>query len=211
MKNHPLFNPLLYSAGLHCLLVIAAILYIFIAGRHYKAPVFVVSLVDLQAKGSTVAAEKTDAPDEIKDVAVTPPPTDTPAKKMSKSEERIAALQAKKTIESRRKPLKQVAVSKSKTTSSAGGSQSAGTYENLIQGIIRKNWATSDFQAKNRGLLAIINIRVERNGQITILGWEKKSGSQAYDREAVRALTASSPLPPPAREIEYSFRFSPDN
>jgi outer membrane biosynthesis protein TonB len=208
MKNHPLFNPLLYSVGLHSFFLIAAILYIFIAGAHYKAPVFMVSLVDLKDKGSSAATEKPDETEEIKEITVTPPP-ETPTKKMSKAEERIAALEAKKQIESLRKK-KAVSISKSDIKLAAEGSQTGGTYESLIMTKIKKNWATSDFLNKYRNLLTIINIRIARNGNVTILGFEKKSGNPLYDREAVRAISASTPLPPPASEIEYSLRFHPN-
>jgi colicin import membrane protein len=76
-------------------------------------------------------------------------------------------------------------------------------------GRITRNWATADFQNKNKGLVAVINIRIMRNGSVTILGWEKKSGNPLFDREALRAINDSSPLPPPPGEIERSIRFNP--
>ena len=47
----------------------------------------------------------------------------------------------------------------------------------------------------DKDLLAIINIRIARNGNVTILGFEKKSGNPLYDRAAIKAITDASPLP----------------
>jgi len=207
MKNHPLFNPLLYSIGLHSFFLVVAIVYIFIAGSRYKASVFVVSLVESQIKGAVAVEEKSEKTEELENVTVTKEPAEKPSKKPSKAEERIAALEAKKALRLK----KQISVSAAKTTSSAQSVAGGGTYEDVVAGIIRKNWANADFLNKNKGLIAIITIRIARNGNITIVGFEKKSGSPLYDREAVRAINTSSPLPPPVREMELPLRFHPND
>jgi TonB family protein len=205
MKNHPLFNPFLYAIGLHSFFLVVAIVYIFIAGSRFKAPVFVVSLVESQVKGTAAVEEKSAKTEELESVTVTKAPPEKPSKKMTKAEERITALEAKKTL--RQKKL--LSVSTTKAASSAESSSGGGTYEELIMGRIQRNWATADFLNKNKGLLTIINIRIARNGNVTILGFEKKSGNPLYDREAMRAINAASPFPPPPMEIERSIRFNP--
>jgi TonB family protein len=207
MKNHPLFNPLLYSIGLHSFFLVVAIVYIFIAGSRYKASVFTVSLVDSQVKGAVAVEEKSEKTEELENVAVVKAPPEKPSKKLSKAEERIAALEAKKAL----RVKKQISVSASRTTSSTQSSAGGGTYEDLVGTIIRKNWANADFLNKNKGLIAIIIIRIARNGNVTIVGFEQKSGSPLYDREAVRAINASSPLPSPVREMELPLRFHPSD
>jgi TonB family protein len=207
MKNRPLFHPLLYSIGLHSFFLVVAIVYIFLAGSRYKASVFTVSLVDSQVKGAVAVEEKSEKTEELENVAVVKEPAEKPSKKPSRAEERIAALEAKKALRLK----KQISVSASKTTSSAQSTIGGGTYEDLVGGIIKKNWANADFLNKNKGLLAIITIRIARNGNITIVEFEKKSGSPLFDREAVRAINASSPLPPPVREMEVPLRFHPND
>jgi TolA protein len=183
-----------------------------ISGPSHKVASIVVSLVESPSKGTTIAPKE----ENIEPAEVEPATTLTqkPEPKKSIANERIAALEAKKRVERMATARRPVSISKSSSpaaTSSAasGGTSGGGTYESLIMGRITRNWATADFQNKNKGLIAVINIRIARNGSVTILGWEKKSGNPLFDREALRAIIDSSPLPPPPGEIERSIRFNP--
>jgi TonB family protein len=211
MKTDSIHNSVYYSLGLHSFFFIVVAAYILISGPSHKAASIVVSLVESPSKGATIAPRE----ENIEPVAEEPAPTITkkPEPKKSIANDRIAALEAKKRVERSASARRPVSISKSSsravTSSASGGDKGGGTYESLIMGRITRNWATADFQNKNKGLVAVINIRIMRNGSVTILGWEKKSGNPLFDREALRAINDSSPLPPPPGEIERSIRFNP--
>jgi TonB family protein len=61
-------------------------------------------------------------------------------------------------------------------------------------GKIQRNW--SNPVAANQPLSCVIYFKVLRSGSIMDPGLEKSSGVDAYDRACMRALQASSPLPP---------------
>lgn len=209
MRDNQIYSSFYYSLGLHSLFFIAIVAYILISGSAHKITSMTVSLVESPIKGSSVvrAAPKEK---EIEPAEVEPGTTLTkPEPKSTTAKDRIAALQAKKQVVKSASQRRQLDISKDNAKVVGGGNLGGGGYEEGIAGIIRRNWANADFRNKHRNLLAIINVRIARSGQITIIGWEKKSGNSLYDREAVRALTDSSPLPPPPYEMEQSIRFNP--
>jgi TonB family protein len=77
----------------------------------------------------------------------------------------------------------------------------------MIGSIIHEKFRIPESMDKD--LLAIVNIRIARNGNVTILGFEKKSGNPLYDRAAIKAITDASPLPPPPSEMERAIRLRP--
>jgi colicin import membrane protein len=219
MKTDRLSSYLPFSVGLHSLLVIAAIIYILYAGTHYKVTTFEVSLVD-SSSGRTSSAparvkeESQPAPEVKKNVRIPEKNEKITKKEINDVDERIAAIEAKKKIETMARLRKSISVSKTSSgtkeasaTSSKPGPSGGGTYDDLIQSRIHRFWNNADFL--NQDLLAIVAIRIQRNGDITILGFERKSGNPLFDREALKALNDASPLPPPPREMERNFRFTP--
>ena len=72
---------------------------------------------------------------------------------------------------------------------------------------IWQQWSWPETGQKN--LLAIISIKILRNGTIKIQKIEKSSGNSFFDKEALKALTKANPLPPPPDELEISLRFYP--
>jgi|WetSurMetagenome_2_1015567.scaffolds.fasta_scaffold00085_25 TonB family protein len=216
MKDNRIYSSFYCSLGFHSFVLIAIVAYILITGPARKMTSLTVSLVESPVRGS-VAATNTATP-QVKEKEVEPAeeeaaPTVTkaiPEPRTHTAKDRIAALQAKKQVERNATLRKQVNVSKGGARAAGGGDPGGGTYDSVIATIITKNWANADFLNKFRSLRAIITIRIARNGEITILGWEKKSGSSLFDREALRALTISSPLPPPpSGEMERSINFDP--
>jgi TonB family protein len=64
-------------------------------------------------------------------------------------------------------------------------------------------------------LAAVIVIIIERDGRVQKSWFEKKSGNDAYDQMAMRAIKKAEPLPPVPRAITANtfvigIRFRPD-
>jgi TonB family protein len=207
MRDDKIYSSFYYSLGLHSFFFIAIVLYLLFGTPSRKMVSIVVSLVESPTKGASEEPEEasTQPAEEEQRTTIT---HDVKPKK-SLADERIAALEAKKRVERLAAAKRQLSISKSSTKASLNSTSGGGTYDSLIQGRITRNWANADFLNKNRGLIAIINIRIARNGNVTILGFEKKSGNPLFDREALRAITDSSPLPPPVTEVEMNLRFNP--
>ncbi len=134
-------------------------------------------------------------------------------------EEVIAALKAKRNIEQRVLKKRQILSVRKRYLSSedeAAGSRPQGnnpgdiisSYYSQVQERIWSEWVLPEFRIKG-DLLAIINIRIMKDGRINILGVEKSSGNSLFDRSAIRAIRKASPLPPPPYEIEIGVRFTP--
>ena len=207
MKDDSINSSFYFSLGLHSFFFIAVAVYMLVSGPSKRAASIVVSLVESPSMGNA------EAPEEEKPAPAEEEPATTlttkPEPKKSIANERIAALEAKKRVEKIASSRRQVSITKNSSSPASGGVPGGGTYDSLIMGRITRNWATADFLNKNKGLVAVITIRIARNGSVTIVGWEKKSGNPLFDREALRAIFDSSPLPPPPGEIERSIRFNP--
>ncbi len=218
MKTDRLYSSLVFSLSLHSLLAVAAVVYMMYSGAHYKAATLVVSLVDSSSgiPSSSPAAKKTvevPAPPEEKSTHMTEKSEKVTTKDKSEANERIAALEAKKKLETMQRLRKTVTVSTTKGTAgtkvatTGSGSPGGSDYISLIGSKIHQQWIFPETTDKD--LLAIINVRIARNGNVTILGFEKKSGNLLFDRAAIRAINSASPLPPPSTEMEIGLKFSP--
>lgn len=211
MKTDRLYSSLVFSLCLHSLLVIAAVLYVMFSGSQYKAATFVVSLVDSSSGGSSSRVAEIPSPSEEKSTRMTEKPEKVTTKEKSDASERIAALEAKKKLETMARLRKSVAISTTKgagaKVSTSGTGSGGSDYISLIGGKIHQQWVFPETADKD--LLAIINIRIARNGNVTILGFEKKSGNVLFDRAAIRAINNASPLPPPSMEMEIGLKFYP--
>jgi TolA protein len=187
------------------------------SGAHYKVTPFVVSLVDSSSTtaspGPAHKSIEVPAPPEEKSVHTTEKNEKVNPKDKIRITEQIAALEAKKKLETMQRLRKTVAVSTSKeavnTKAQAAGAASSGgsSYINSIGNKIHQQWIFPETADKD--LLVIINIRIARNGNVTIIGFEKKSGNVLFDRAALRAINNASPLPPPSAEMEVGLKFSP--
>ena len=218
MKTDRLYSSLFFSLSLHSLLVLAVVAYMMYSGAHDKAAVFDVSLVSpTENSPSAGMARSVEAPKEEKSVPAAEkkiekkPEVVTPQEK-SAAKERIAALEAKRKIESMQRLRKSIDISAKGTSSSTGQTSVPGTpggpdYGSMIGSIIHEKFRIPESMDKD--LLAIINIRIARSGNVTILGFEKKSGNPLYDRAAIKAITDASPLPPPPSEMERAIRLRP--
>jgi TonB family protein len=132
--------------------------------------------------------------------------------------ERIEALQAMRRIE-QLAVLRRLVDIEGKRTQAAtdrAGTPGHGTKTQAVSGEdyiamvvnkIRQHWIFPETGDKD--LLAIISIRIARDGRITVDKIEKSSGNPLFDRSALRAINSASPLPPPPQEIEIGVRFMP--
>jgi TonB family protein len=132
--------------------------------------------------------------------------------------ERIEALQAMRRIEqlAAMRRLVDIEGKKTQATADRAGTSGRGTktqadsgenYISMVVNKIRHHWIFPETGDKD--LLAIISIRIARDGRITVDKIEKSSGNPLFDRSALRAINSASPLPPPPQEIEIGVRFMP--
>jgi colicin import membrane protein len=145
--------------------------------------------------------------------------------------ERIAALEAKKKIEKMASLRKMVDIGKisaqqsdlpvplarqtgvgsqgTKTPSSTSKTQgpAGGDYYSMVVSRIKEQWIYPE--SVDKELLAVVIIKIAKDGNITIDKIEKSSGNPLFDRSVLRAINKSSPLPPPQQEIEIGVRFYP--
>ncbi len=91
----------------------------------------------------------------------------------------------------------------------AGGQKGTPTdiYIAKISDEIWREWRWPDTGEKN--LEAIILVKINRDGSITVLEKEKASGNLFFDRSVLQAIAKASPVSPPLHEMEIGIRFYP--
>jgi TonB family protein len=209
MRDRQIYNSFYFSLGLHSFFLIAIIVYVLITGSSHKMKSITVSLMQSSTRGSSATVTPKVKQPDVADEKSKESLTARPEPKAMTAKDRIAALQAKKQVVKSAAQRRQLDISKDSAKVAGGGPPGGGSYEEVVGTIIQKNWANADFLNKYRSLSAIISIKIARSGDITILGWEKKSGNALFDREALRAITSSTPLPPPPTEMEIGVNFDP--
>lgn len=230
---HLIYRSFAFSAFVHILLFVIAVIAIKQADIHKKAEPYIVSLVeDLKVTGTAPVKGSDKTPKTTETVKRQP---DTPSKAIPNEKsgqssmqqenivkERIEALQAKKKIE-KIVALRKVINVEGQRNTPGGGAQKlqnkaalSGTadpsmpgsdYYSMIVKKIRQEWVFPE--SLDRKLEAIISIKIAKDGSIKIDRIEKSSGNQLFDRYALRAINKASPLPPPPQEMEVGIRFYP--
>jgi TonB family protein len=225
MKTSGIYSAFTFSVFLHVLIVAAA----FVIARHsslYKIPsAYIVTIVDSAAVSSQPPeAEVRDSkPQDVKpktqSMDASPKLKDISKKDEMTVKERIEALQAKKRIEKMAALRKMVDIGgqkslpQGKTGGALQGSSKqevttgSGDYYSVVINKIRQQWIFPE--SIDRDLLAIITIKIARDGSVTIGRMEQSSGNALFDRSALRAISKASPLPPPPQEMEMGVRFRP--
>lgn len=91
----------------------------------------------------------------------------------------------------------------------AGGQKGTPTdmYIAKISDAIWREWRWPDTADKN--LEAIILVKINRDGSITVQEKEKASGNLFFDRSVLQAIAKASPVTPPPGEMEIGIRFRP--
>ncbi len=90
------------------------------------------------------------------------------------------------------------------------GSESSGTYIDLVRHKIWAQWAFSG--PANSNLETIVSIRILKDGRIVDKKIEKSSGDPLFDTSALRAIAKANPLPPipgDTSELDIGVRFTP--
>lgn len=72
---------------------------------------------------------------------------------------------------------------------------------------IRKEWVYPDFM--NNDLVTVVAVRIERTGNIKVIGVEESSGNALFDKSVLRAINKASPVSRPPYEMEIGLRFHP--
>jgi TonB family protein len=94
---------------------------------------------------------------------------------------------------------------------SASGEAQQGLLDNYINTIsaqIRKEWVYPEVFRKN-DLETVVSVRIDAEGNITVLGVEKSSQNGLFDRSIMRAITKASPVRRPPFAMEIGMRFHP--
>lgn len=180
-----------------------------------------------QAATASPATTKEAILDKIKETASEPrittheiykKPKET-NRKEERLAERIAALGAKKRLEQIEQERTSASIKSGQDRSGKGqpatGNKKAGVpvkgsatdrYSKLVEDEIRSHWVIPETRDKN--LMAIISIKVTKDGSIQKIDFVKSSGSQLFDRSVQRAITKSS-LPQDPPDTEVVLRFHP--
>jgi TonB family protein len=88
-------------------------------------------------------------------------------------------------------------------------------YHMDVMNAIDASWRLPKELYAKKDLLALVLLRIRKDGTIVDLSVEKSSGNRAYDESITRALRTAEPLPaiPAALNtdfVELGFRFMPD-
>ncbi|MDO9111580.1 MAG: energy transducer TonB [Desulfatirhabdiaceae bacterium] len=88
----------------------------------------------------------------------------------------------------------------------AFGIQPIDFYKSLIPDHINNNWVFNEQLVGGRtDLVSVIVIKILKNGEITDIWFEKKSGNSYFDDSVYKAVKKSSPLPPLPREFAQPY------
>jgi len=102
------------------------------------------------------------------------------------------------------------------TGTGSGGGTPEQVHANMVEAKIKREWALpQNFPRGKNPLAAIIVIIIERDGRVQKAWFEKKSGNDAYDQMAMRAIKKAEPLPPflkgmTGNTTAVGIRFGPD-
>jgi colicin import membrane protein len=96
-------------------------------------------------------------------------------------------------------------------------SQALALYRALIYERIESNWILPDrLMLEKKGLEAVVAVRARRDGTVTEIRFEKKSGDAYFDESVLKAIVKSKPFPPfpdlySPKEEDIVIRFAPGN
>jgi TolA protein len=96
-------------------------------------------------------------------------------------------------------------------------SQALALYRALVYEKIESNWVLPDrLMLDKSGLEAVVMVRARRDGTVTEVTFEKKSGDAYFDESVFKAIVKSKPFPPfpdiySPKEEEIVIRFAPGN
>jgi TonB family protein len=233
MKAPSLQKTAVMSAGLHMMFFMLSFLILRQSHEMVMPSPYIVSLVGpasvTQRSGAAVEpgaaaspAETTQTKAEAKTETKTETKTHIDEKEELKSiEESIAALRDKRQKEKQLERIlsvRRALVSiqgKGGTNTAKGQAKGAvsgsamgeASYIDKITGQIHDEWHWPGYDEKN--LEAIICVKIHKDGAISVINIEKKSGNRLFDKLALRTIEKASPVAPPPYEMEIGIRFYP--
>lgn len=98
-------------------------------------------------------------------------------------------------------------------TAGSEGKVRMDAYYALIWSMIKAQWALPSDIVPRGNIEAIVHTRILRNGAVTELSFEKRSGNRYFDESAMKAVQKASPFPPLPEDggfgnsIELGIRF----
>jgi len=233
MKGPSLQKATLVSGALHLMFFLIALVALQQSGRIVIPSPYVVSLVDPRGVPSAARSVSSEPIREVtrmknNDTEMARPKEK--AKERTESgenakrvEDRIAELASIKKIEKIVRlrsiiSLKGKEGSGSRESAAKGtpaGAQTGGSSEGTlfdsyyakITDEIRSEWIYPDTARED--LLAIVYVKISRDGTLTVQGIEKSSGNTLFDRSTLKAIAKATPVSPPPHEMEIGIRFAP--
>lgn len=77
-------------------------------------------------------------------------------------------------------------------------------YQALVRTKIVRNWVVPDgFASAGATANAQLIVMINTEGEVSSVRWAKRSGSEAFDESAKRAVEKSSPLPKPPEKLAW--------
>lgn len=231
MKGPSLQRSAALSAGLHVTFFLLSFLVLRQSNSVVMPSPYVVSLV---TPGRTAARVNAAPPAEsagAREATAGPAVTEKRETKtrvdekaaQKEIEDSIAAIKAKEKIKKKQNEFDKIkrelaairagggkAGTKSQQHAAAAGpaqGSGQGSYVDRVAGEIHDEWQWPDYMKKD--LEAIISIRIQKDGTISQMKFEKKSGDRLFDRSVAQAIAKASPVTPPPFEMEIGVRFYP--
>jgi TonB family protein len=225
MKGPSLQKTAVLSAGLHMMFVLLSFLILRQSHEMVMPSPYIVSLVgpasETQQRGA--ALEPRAASSVEKNQTITHTTHIDEKKELKTIEESIAALKAKRQKEKQLEKIlsvRRALVSiqgKGGTTAAKGPVKGTGSgsvigageasYIDKIAGQIHEQWNWPGYAEKD--LEAIVFVKIHKDGTISVITVEKKSGNRLFDKLALRTIEKASPVAPPPYEMEIGIRFYP--
>ncbi len=163
-------------------------------------------------KAEAKAAKPAEKPAEKKPVEDKPVEKKPPDEAYNENQIRSALADVKKRVSRQRAAEERAQAARGRITSQVMQIKYK-VYYNTIWSIMRENWIVPQGVRLQPGLETILSITVAVNGRVENIEVEKRSGNDAFDDSAVRAVERSSPFPPlpgEEKELEVGIRFTPE-
>jgi TonB family protein len=227
MKGPSLQKTAVLSAGLHMMFFLLSFLILRQSHEMVMPSPYTVSLVgpagETQKRGAAVerGAPSTSEKNQTTTHAET---THIDEKKEQKTiEESIAALKAKRQREKQLEKIVSVrralvsVQGKGSTTATKSPVHSTGSgsaigageasYVDKVGGLIHEHWFWPDYGKQS--LEAVISVKIQKDGTLSDIKFEQRSGDRFFDRSVLHAVQKASPVAPPPYEMEIGIRFYP--
>ena len=85
-------------------------------------------------------------------------------------------------------------------------------YVGMIRQRVKRFWVIPDTLLEQKGLEAVIVIKIDKDGLLMGSRFERSSGNPYFDQSAMRAIAKAAPFPSPLGKapLEIGLIFQPD-